>query len=109
MRIKIRQETTYRYAVEANYSMQVLRVQPQDSDAQKVLSWQLSVPPFAKLTEGRDAYDNLFQTLYIDRHHSDHGAVNLDRTNQKCFAHPGRGSLVDSLSRHLPDPFSRLC
>ena len=71
MRIKIRQETTYRYAVEANYSMQVLRVQPQDSDAQKVLSWQLSVPPFAKLTEGRDAYDNLFQTLYIDRHHSE--------------------------------------
>lgn len=70
MRIKIRQETTYRYAVEANYSMQVLRVQPQDSDAQKVLSWQLSVPPFAKLTEGRDAYDNLFQTLYIDRPHS---------------------------------------
>ncbi|PKQ01552.1 MAG: transglutaminase family protein [Alphaproteobacteria bacterium HGW-Alphaproteobacteria-12] len=71
MLIRIRQEMTYRYAVEANYSMQVLRVQPQDNDAQIVVSWRLSVPSFAKFTEGRDAYDNLFQTLYIDRHHSE--------------------------------------
>lgn len=71
MLIQIRQETTYRYAVAANYSMQILRVQPQDSAGQKVLSWRLSVPPFARLTEGRDAYDNVLQTLYIDRPHGE--------------------------------------
>lgn len=71
MLIQIRQETTYRYAASANYTMQILRVQPQDSGTQKVLAWRLTVPPFARLTEGHDAYRNILQTLYVDHPHGD--------------------------------------
>ncbi|MEP0708355.1 transglutaminase family protein [Parvibaculum sp.] len=71
MRIQIRQQTTYRYDTPANYSMQVLRVRPLDSDGQKVLSWSLDVPSFATVMEGEDAYANFVQTLYISRLHSE--------------------------------------
>ncbi|HCX66469.1 MAG TPA: transglutaminase, partial [Rhodobiaceae bacterium] len=71
MLIRIRQETIYRYAASANYSMQILRAQPQDSDTQQVLSWRLSVRPQSRVTTGRDAYENTLQTLYIDHPHGD--------------------------------------
>ena len=71
MRIQIRQQTSYRYDMPANYSMQVLRVRPLDNDGQKVLSWALSAPHFANVREARDAYANVVQTLYISRLHSE--------------------------------------
>ncbi len=71
MRILIHQQTSYRYDMPANYSMQVLRVRPQDGDGQKVLSWNLDVPSFATVMESEDAYGNAVQTLYISRLHDE--------------------------------------
>lgn len=71
MRIQINQQTSYRYAGPANYSMQVLRVRPRDSGSQKVLFWSLSVPHFANVTQGEDAFGNPLDTLYVSRLHSE--------------------------------------
>jgi transglutaminase-like putative cysteine protease len=71
MRIQISQQTSYRYAGPANYSMQVLRVRPRDNGGQKVHFWSLSVPHFANVTQGQDAFGNVLDTLYISRLHSE--------------------------------------
>lgn len=85
MRIRIHQETSYRYEAAANYSMQVLRLRPVDSGSQKVLSWRFTAPSFATVTESRDAYGNVLQTLYIERLHDEvtlavHGEVETEDT-----------------------------
>lgn len=71
MRIRISQQTCYRYAGPANYSMQVLRVRPRDNGGQKVLFWSLTVPHFANVTQGEDAFGNPLDTLYVSRLHSE--------------------------------------
>lgn len=71
MRIQISQQTSYRYAGPANYSMQVLRVRPRDNGGQKVHFWSLSVPHFANVTQGEDAFGNPLDTLYVSRLHSE--------------------------------------
>ncbi len=85
MRIQIHQETAYRYEAAANYSMQMLRLRPLDSGCQKVLSWRFTPPSFGTVTESRDAYGNVLQTLYIERLHSEitltvHGEVETKDT-----------------------------
>ncbi len=71
MHIQIQQDMSYRYETPVNYSVQMLRLRPLGNASQKVLSWRLTVPPFASLTESRDAYGNVVQTLYIDRLHDE--------------------------------------
>ena len=71
MRIQISQQTSYRYAGPANYSMQVLRVRPRDNGGQKVLFWSLSAPHFANVMQGEDAFGNLLDTLYVSSLHSE--------------------------------------
>lgn len=71
MRIRISQQTSYRYAAPANYSMQVLRVRPRDNGSQKVLSWSLSAPHFANVTQGEDAFGNALDTLYVSSLHNE--------------------------------------
>lgn len=85
MRIQIHQETIYRYETAANYSMQLLRLRPVDNGGQQVLSWRFVAPSFARVTEARDAYGNILQTLYIERLHDEvtlavHGEVETKDT-----------------------------
>lgn len=71
MRIRINQQTSYRYAAPANYSMQVLRVRPRDNEGQKVLSWSVTIPSSARLTRGEDPFGNVTETLYLSSLHSE--------------------------------------
>ncbi|MAM94833.1 transglutaminase family protein [Parvibaculum sp.] len=100
MLIRIRQETIYRYAASANYSMQILRAQPQDSDTQQVLSWRLSVRPQSRVTTGRDAYENTLQTLYIDHPHGD-----ITLTIEGEVETRDRGGVVSGTSEPFPPAF----
>jgi transglutaminase-like putative cysteine protease len=44
MRLSIIHETKYRYTSPANYTIQYLRLSPQSTIQQKVLSWTLDLP-----------------------------------------------------------------
>ncbi len=67
MRLSIIHETKYRYATPADYTIQYLRLSPQTTPQQKVLSWSLDLPrpasPFC------DGFGNASHVLVIDKPH----------------------------------------
>jgi transglutaminase-like putative cysteine protease len=69
MRLSIIHETKYRYATPAEYTIQYLRLSPQTTIQQKVLSWNLDLPraasPFA------DGFGNTAHVLVIDKPHQE--------------------------------------
>jgi transglutaminase-like putative cysteine protease len=69
MRLSIIHETKYRYTSPANYTIQYLRLSPQSTIQQKVLSWELDLPgparPFV------DGFGNTAHVLVIDKPHQE--------------------------------------
>jgi transglutaminase-like putative cysteine protease len=69
MRLSIIHETKYRYTSPANYTIQYLRLSPQSTIQQKVLSWNLDLPgparPFV------DGFGNAAHVLVIDKPHQE--------------------------------------
>jgi transglutaminase-like putative cysteine protease len=69
MRVSIVHETVYRYRSPAAYSIQYLRLWPQESKRQKVLSWKLDAP--APLRPWVDGFGNEAHVLVLDRPHAE--------------------------------------
>jgi transglutaminase-like putative cysteine protease len=69
MRVSIVHETIYRYRSPATYSIQYLRLQPQASSRQKVVSWKLDAP--APLRRWVDGFGNDAHVLVLDRPHEE--------------------------------------
>jgi transglutaminase-like putative cysteine protease len=69
MRLSIIHETKYRYVVPADYTIQYLRLSPQTTIQQKVLSWNLDLPrPAAPFSDG---FGNTSHVLVIDKPHQE--------------------------------------
>jgi transglutaminase-like putative cysteine protease len=69
MRLSIIHETKYRYAMPADYTIQHLRLSPQTTIQQKVLSWSLDLPrPAAPFSDG---FGNTSHVLVIDKPHQE--------------------------------------
>ncbi|WP_411703683.1 transglutaminase family protein [Edaphovirga cremea] len=69
MRLNVNHQTHYTYANQVRRSTQYLRLTPQDSSHQKIISWQLTLPESA--TQTRDAYGNVLHVLTLDQPHQD--------------------------------------
>ena len=85
-RISIEHVTRYRYAGEASYSVQSLRLTPATFDGHSVVDWQMTVEPAAQTIAGRDGFGNVVHLLTVTVPHSEiviraAGAVDVeDRT-----------------------------
>jgi transglutaminase-like putative cysteine protease len=69
MRLSIVHETKYRYTSPANYTIQYLRLSPQSTIQQKVLSWNLDLPGPAR--SFLDGFGNAAHVLVIDKPHQE--------------------------------------
>ncbi|MDX5372749.1 MAG: transglutaminase family protein [Pseudomonadaceae bacterium] len=67
MRLSIRHDTTYNYDDQVRASIQYLRLTPQESARQHVLSWQLDLP--RPVRAQRDPYGNILHVLTLDEPH----------------------------------------
>jgi len=67
MRLTIEHNTHYRYAHEVRHSTQYLRLTPQLSSRQRILSWELDLPQSATCTT--DSYGNILHVLTLDQPH----------------------------------------
>lgn len=69
MRLEISHRSVYHYPERVHHSTQCLRLTPQTSRRQHVLSWQLGLP--ARASSGRDPYGNCQHVLTLDYPHQD--------------------------------------
>ena len=69
MRLHIHHTTAYRYDQRVAHSTQYLRLTPQDSRRQKIISWRLSMP--SSHSQSRDAYGNVLHVVTVDHPHTD--------------------------------------
>ena len=69
MRLNIIHETKYCYATPADYTIQYLRLSPQTTIQQKVLSWNLDLPRAA--SPFPDGFGNTAHVLVIDEPHQE--------------------------------------
>ena len=81
MRLSIIHETKYLYATPADYSIQYLRLSPQSTIQQKILTWDLDLPRPATLFS--DGFGNTSHVLVVDRPHHEiciraHGEVEVE-------------------------------
>ncbi|CFQ43753.1 MULTISPECIES: transglutaminase family protein [Yersinia] len=67
MRLNVDHSTHYTYAQQVQHSTQYLRLTPQDSAHQRILSWQLTLPEDAICTT--DAFGNVLHVLTLDKPH----------------------------------------
>mgnify|MGYP003577486317 CR=1 FL=1 len=67
MRLSIRHETTYHYDDEVRASIQYLRLTPQESPRQHILSWQLDLP--RPVRAQLDPFGNILHVLTLDEPH----------------------------------------
>lgn len=67
MRLQISHQTQYQYDRDVDYTIQQLRLTPQDGFGQRVTHWELRVN--GKLQPHADAYGNLTHTLVVDQPH----------------------------------------
>lgn len=65
MRIRIRHETSYRYAEPANSTLQLLRLTPRPHDGQFVRRWRVTVDADARLDRSEDAYGNITHMVFV--------------------------------------------
>ena len=75
MKLNVSHQTHYTYAQQVKRSTQYLRLTPQDSSHQKILSWDLTLPEFA--TRTLDAYGNVLHVLTLDQPHQ---AITIEAT-----------------------------
>ena len=85
MRLSISHDTTYRYEHQVQASIQYLRLTPQESERQHVLSWQLELP--RPVRAQCDPYGNILHVLTLDIPHeaiviSARGQVEIDETRE---------------------------
>lgn len=69
MKLHISHRSVYHYPERVHHSIQCLRLTPQSSRRQRVLSWQLGLP--ARASSGRDPYGNCQHVLTLDYPHQD--------------------------------------
>lgn len=67
MKLNVSHQTHYTYAQQVKRSTQYLRLTPQNSSHQKILTWELSLPEYA--TRTIDAYGNVLHVLTLDQPH----------------------------------------
>lgn len=65
MRIKIRHETSYRYAEAASSALQLLRMTPRPHDGQFVRRWRVTLDADARLERSEDAYGNITHLVFV--------------------------------------------
>ena len=80
MKLTIDHHTQYHYAEMVRHSTQYLRLTPQTSQRQRIVSWQLDLPEPATITT--DGYGNIFHVLSLDTPHETiqihaHGEVEI--------------------------------
>lgn len=66
MRIRIRHETTYRYAEPPRMAVQHLRLTPRNYDGQHVVSWRIDVDRDCRLVQSEDAFGNMLHRFTVD-------------------------------------------
>ncbi len=59
MRLKISHQTSYQYQWPASYGLQELRLTPQDSDAQRIVDWQIALRGGRKELQFCDQHQNI--------------------------------------------------
>ncbi|HJQ56117.1 MAG TPA: transglutaminase family protein [Vineibacter sp.] len=69
MRISIEHKTRYRYAADASYSIQKLRLTPSAFDGQTVGDWRVDCRPGCRLRQSRDGFANTTHLLIINGAH----------------------------------------
>ncbi|SDH78187.1 transglutaminase family protein [Pseudomonas panipatensis] len=94
MKLSISHDTTYRYDDLVRASIQYLRLTPQESERQHVLSWELTLPRPARAQ--RDPYGNVLHVLSIDEPHEAiviraRGQVEIDESRE--LEHDGQSPL----------------
>lgn len=92
MKLAIHHDTTYRYADQVRASIQYLRLTPQSSARQRVLDWQLELPP--SVHAQRDGHGNILHVLTLDEPHQSivigaRGRVEID---EDCESESSDGS-----------------
>ncbi|EXF47404.1 transglutaminase domain-containing protein [Pseudomonas sp. BAY1663] len=91
MKLSISHDTSYRYQDQVRASIQYLRLTPQQSQRQRVFSWELALPRPARAQ--RDPYGNVLHVLTLDEPHDEiviraRGQVEIDETCE-CEAEDG--------------------
>lgn len=71
MLISVRHETQYHYDEPAAYTIQSLKLTPQNTSGQTVLSWMLDCGQDGTIPSFMDSFGNVTHTLVINRDHSD--------------------------------------
>lgn len=66
MRLKIRHETAYRYALPANRAIEVLRLTPRGHNGQYVAAWRIDVDCDCRLAQSTDAFGNPMHEFTLD-------------------------------------------
>ncbi|WP_447592677.1 transglutaminase family protein [Aquipseudomonas campi] len=90
MRLSIRHDTTYNYDDQVRASIQYLRITPQESERQHVISWQLDLP--RPVRAQCDPFGNIMHVLTIDEPHealviSARGQVEIDEHSEAEHDH----------------------
>lgn len=67
MKLSISHDTTYSYEHQVRSSVQYLRLTPQNSERQKVLDWQLTLP--GPVRAQHDPYGNILHVLSLEEPH----------------------------------------
>jgi transglutaminase-like putative cysteine protease len=65
MRIKIRHETSFRYAEPAASALHLLRMTPRPHDSQFVRRWRVAIDADARLDRSEDAYGNVTHLVFV--------------------------------------------
>jgi transglutaminase-like putative cysteine protease len=66
MHIKVRHETSYRYAEPATSALQLLRITPRPHDGQFVRNWRVAVDVDARLQRSEDAFGNVTHLVFLN-------------------------------------------
>lgn len=69
MQLSIQHITQYIYSDPLNYSIQQLKLTPQDGFGQRVKNWSISVN--GQLSQHQDTYGNIVHTMVLDGNHSE--------------------------------------
>lgn len=71
MRLKVQHQTRYQYDEPVAYSIQRLRMTPDDFDGQKVLHWHIDAPGIEQAISYQDGFDNQVQLVTVTEPHQE--------------------------------------
>jgi transglutaminase-like putative cysteine protease len=97
MRISVKHVTRYRYAHDASYSIQSLRLTPCEFDGQRVSEWRLDCKPAEKMCAARDAFGNLVHLVAIATPHRE-----IEIISQGTVEVENRSGVVRGLADPMP-------